>query len=166
MAVVKMLALSMMSDELAVKVSSAVKLSAVSEFGALKGLEIQVSLDGKIPSIDTESTLLALTDLPGMKQLADSDAVQKEIHWDVIGSFVVVALSFVPDKTGKFSKAKPDLEAFDPKTYTDRELMLAAYEELWNICVVCFGSRFETDYEKVHRCIKGCSAEIQIEYAG
>ena len=44
--------------------------------------------------------------------------------------------------------------------------MLAAYEALWNVCVVCFGSRFETDYDKVQRYIKGCSAEIQIEYAG
>ena len=166
MAVVKILALSMMSDELAVRVSSAVKISAVSEFGALEGLEVQVSLDGKIPSIDTESTMLALTDLPGMKQLAASSTEQKEIHWDAIGSFVVAALSFVTDKTGKLSKAKADLEAFDATSYTDCELMLAAYEALWNICVVCFGSRFETDYDKVQRCIKGCSAGIRIEYAG
>ena len=166
MAVVKILALSMMSDELAVRVSSAVKISAVSELGALEGLKFQVSLDGKIPSIDTESTLLALTDLPGMKQLAASSTEQKEIHWDAIGSFVVAALSFVTDKTGKLSKAKADLEAFDATSYTDCELMLAAYETLWNTCVVCFGSRFETDYDKVQRCIKGCSAEIQIEYAG
>ena len=54
--------------------------------------------------IDTESTLLALIDLLGMKQLTDSDAVQKEIHWDAIGSFVVALLSFVTDKTDKTGK--------------------------------------------------------------
>ena len=75
MAVVKILALSMMSDELAVRVSSAVKISAVSEFGALEGLKVQVSLDGKIPSIDTESTLLALTDLAPMHQPASAQGV-------------------------------------------------------------------------------------------
>ena len=79
--VVRVIALSRMSDALKVKVQSSVKISASVALSDLKNLSVSAESTGIIPVLSTESCLKSMQELPGIIELRNSDGARRLVHW-------------------------------------------------------------------------------------
>ena len=163
-AVIKIIALSRVNKSLRSKVHSAVKIAAASSLELLKKLTETAKRDGKMPTLDSRYKLMTLTELPGMIELQNSTPLDKENHWDQIDQFFCAILSYVGDRKSRLEAAKRTLNDFIGTVYTDCDLMLSEYENLWDICCDLFRGPIETDFDKIQRLLQKCPMQVKAAY--
>ena len=74
--VIRVIALSQMSDALKVKVQSSVKISASVIYSKLQELSISAELTGIIPVLSSTHCLKSMQELPGIVELTNSDSTR------------------------------------------------------------------------------------------
>jgi len=121
---------------------------------------------GSVPALDESLKLETYYKLPGSAELLGrSQPLEIEEHWAAIESFVAASVCYVRDAKGQLAAAMNDLEAFCGDGFTDAGVMLARYNELFDVCTSWLGVPFEGHYKKNQRFLEKCPAMVQEEYA-
>ena len=162
--VVRVIALSRMSDALKVKVQSSVKISASVALSDLKNLSVSAESTGIIPVLSTENCLKSMQELPGIVELRNSDGARRLVHWAEIEKFVCSIACFENNRKGKLMEAKAKLGEFDGTAFTDHDLFIAEFERLFNVCTSWLKRPVEDDFDKIQRTLQQCPKVVQDAY--
>ena len=125
-----------------------------------------VSKSGEVPVLDMSFKMMVLSDLPGIAELlSTTNKAAVDEHWKVLEDFVVGSMCVIKDVKKKLETATAVLEEYCGKQMADAGNMLAAFNNLFDICTSWLGSPIEGDFQKIQRFLKKCPESVQYAYA-
>jgi hypothetical protein len=164
-AMISILAVAGMSPAAQIKVKTTIKVAASTPLDGLAAVAKGAAESGTIPVIRTDHKTMTLTELPGIRQLqSHSSPAEIERHWTAIETAVINSVCFVRFDKQEIAAARVRLSLFDAQNTEDKDLAIASYEELFDVCTNWFGKPIETDFDKVQRFVSKCPAIVKAEY--